>query len=235
MSFKREKCLKEFLKGEELTQGLLSLGVRIDSKFTNKKLFLPEDVLVSASIEGVEGKYRTLSLVASWCFYHFQKINVTCLINQVSKIENPVVRAFWSAMGTALSKDRRFKKLEKVYSGPRINCPGAEGFHFKKYGEDQNFINSVLKVPANGLIRIREKDTVSPSELCKINPFYKWRTIIGPSYRADMWALAENNKNTKASELARKSHGSFATAYAVLQDQRYLAAANGNSAYRSRC
>ncbi|MBF0362351.1 MAG: hypothetical protein HQK49_15145 [Oligoflexia bacterium] len=49
----------------------MSLGVRIDSKFNKKKLFLPEDVLVSASIEGIEGKYRTLSLVVSWCFYHF--------------------------------------------------------------------------------------------------------------------------------------------------------------------
>ncbi|MBF0206085.1 MAG: hypothetical protein HQK53_04275 [Oligoflexia bacterium] len=224
MSFKREKCLKKFLEGEELTQGLLSLGIRIDDHLSSQQLFLPEDVLVSASIEGLDGKYRTLSLVVSWCFYHFQKINVMCLVNEVSKIERPIVKAFWSAIGTVLSRDRRFKKLEKIYSGNRVNCPGAEEYHFKKYGEDPIFVNSSLKVPGNGLIRIRERDTMSPSELCKINTFYRWRTIIGPSYRADMWALAENNSNTKAAELARKCHGSFATAHAVLQDLRYLRA-----------
>ena len=53
---------------------------------------------------------------------------------------------------------------------------------------------------------------------------YKYRVIMGPSYRADMWAQTELSPEISASELARSCYGSFATAWKVIQDRKLLAA-----------
>jgi hypothetical protein len=45
-------------------------------------------------------------------------------------------------------------------------------------------------------------------------------TIAG--YRADMWVIAEREPEASASALARRSYGSFATAWQVRQDLAVL-------------
>lgn len=49
--------------------------------------------------------------------------------------------------------------------------------------------------------------------------------MIGPTYRADMWAALEGDPTLSAAVLARKAYGSFATAWRVRHDFAVLAAA----------
>jgi hypothetical protein len=47
---------------------------------------------------------------------------------------------------------------------------------------------------------------------------YRWRIIIGPSFRADMWALLEESPELTIAVVARRAYGSFATAWTVKRD-----------------
>ena len=51
---------------------------------------------------------------------------------------------------------------------------------------------------------------------------YRRRIMLGPSYRADMWAELDRNPTLTAAELARRTYGSFATAWHVLRDWELL-------------
>jgi len=42
--------------------------------------------------------------------------------------------------------------------------------------------------------------------------------MMGPTYRADMWAALEQDPNLTAAEIARRAYGSFATAWQVRRD-----------------
>jgi hypothetical protein len=42
--------------------------------------------------------------------------------------------------------------------------------------------------------------------------------MIGPTYRADMWAALDTDPDQSAAELARRTYGSFATAWHVRRD-----------------
>ena len=44
---------------------------------------------------------------------------------------------------------------------------------------------------------------------------YLRRVMLGPSYRADMWAELESDPSLPPAELARRAYGSFATAWQV--------------------
>jgi hypothetical protein len=46
--------------------------------------------------------------------------------------------------------------------------------------------------------------------------------MLGPSYRADMWAELETDPGLAAAELARRTYGSFATAWHVKHDWQVL-------------
>jgi len=52
---------------------------------------------------------------------------------------------------------------------------------------------------------------------------YRRRILLGPTYRADMWAELDANPSLSAAELARRTYGSFATAWHVRQDWAVLA------------
>jgi len=53
--------------------------------------------------------------------------------------------------------------------------------------------------------------------------------LIGPTYRADMWAALEDDPTLSAAALARRTYGSFATAWHVRRDYAVLASAGGTS------
>lgn len=55
----------------------------------------------------------------------------------------------------------------------------------------------------------------APADLAQRHAGYRQRVIMGPSYRADMWALLEADHSLSPAELARRSYGSFATAWQV--------------------
>jgi hypothetical protein len=178
-----------------------------------------EDTLYHASIEGMEhGDLRILALLVTWFGVHSRWVNADRLIAVVDQAKSPRVRAFWSALATWQGKDRRFARLVQTYKGPRVNVQAAgSDFQIKRHGEDPRFAGSALRVAAN-VLRDRAADVLPPAELAARNPRYRARVQIGPTYRADMWALLENDPALSAAELARRAHGSFATAWQVRKD-----------------
>jgi hypothetical protein len=51
--------------------------------------------------------------------------------------------------------------------------------------------------------------------------------MIGPTYCADMWAALEDDPTLSAAAPARKTYGSFATAWHVRRDFAVLAPTSG--------
>jgi hypothetical protein len=140
----------------------------------------------------------------------------------------PRVRAFWAAVGRWLGsdhKDGRFARFTGLYSGPRLDLLSTEtDFHVRRAGEDPRFAGGPLRVPAKTL-RDRDQDVLTPAELARHHTGYRWRVLMGPSYRADMWAALERDSSLPAAELARRAYGSFATAWQVKRDRELLGAA----------
>jgi hypothetical protein len=95
-------------------------------------------------------------------------------------------------------------------------------FQVKRHGEDPRFQRSAIRVAAN-VLRNRTADVLPPAELARRHHAYRWRIIMGPSYRADMWAALEDDSTQSTAELARKTYGSFATAWRVRRDFGLLA------------
>ena len=69
-----------------------------------------------------------------------------------------------------------------------------------------------------GVLRERAADVLSPSALAMHHRGYYWRVVVGPTFRADMWAALEREPELSAAELARKCYGSYATAWRVRRD-----------------
>jgi hypothetical protein len=77
---------------------------------------------------------------------------------------------------------------------------------------------SAAALPA-GVLRSRVADVLTPARLARLHPTYRARVLMGPSYRADMWAELERSPSITAPELARRTYGSIATASRVKQDR----------------
>jgi hypothetical protein len=144
------------------------------------------------------------------------------LIRLVSAQTSDRVRAFWSAIAAWLHTDRRFARMAKLYQGPRVDVlrVGTD-FQISRKGEDPRFQGTVIRVP-EGVLRERPSDVLNPSELAKIHRIYRQRVLMGPTYRSDMWALLENEPSLSAAELARRTYGSFATAWQVIRDFKII-------------
>jgi hypothetical protein len=79
------------------------------------------------------------------------------------------------------------------------------------------------RVPA-GVLRDRDSDVMPPAELSRIHRAYRYRILMGPTYRADMWSALEYDSSLSVSELAKRTYGSFATAWQIKHDFSILAA-----------
>ena len=221
MAFKRILMPDEFVTGEALTLALISIGINLAGTSPEIDSNI-EDTLMAASIEGMEkDDLRVLSLLMTWIEVHHSWINAD-RITILAKKQSSRVKAFWSAIGIFLKSDQRFKRLQKIYGGKKIDLlrVGTD-FQMKRKGEDERFKNSPLKVPS-GTLRNRKVDVLSPQELAIKHQAYHHRILMGPSYRADMWALLESYPNLSPTELARLTYGSFATAWNVLHSFELL-------------
>jgi hypothetical protein len=221
MSFKRIIESSEKLSGEALTAALAGIGMNFaTSQDLNANI---EDTLVAASIEGLENDdLRVLSVLTLWLQEHISIVNADRLIRLVLNIKPARVRAYWCAVGRWFAKDRRFARLRKLYRGPRVDLltAGTE-FQIQRHGEDERFNKTPLRVPAN-VLRVRDRDVMPPQELAKHHATYFYRVMMGPSYRADMWAELTRHPDLSVSELARRTYGSFATAWQVKKDMALL-------------
>lgn len=215
MSFNRQLYPSSFPLRDELTQKMIGLGIRLAGEpFYNANI---EDVLLGASLEGLQQDIRVLSLLVDWIDIHYQHINADRLIQLIKRnirSQPPLFRLFWVAMAQRLP-DVRFLKLKKLAPKTRTDFTGKHtDFFIDRNGEDPRFQKTCLRVP-NKFLRHRYEDILSPSELARIHIAYRFRVFLGPSYRADMWAKLAMTPNITASELARICYGSYPTAHLI--------------------
>lgn len=210
-----------YFTGKSLTGRMVGIGFKLTAPAElNPNI---EDTLIAAAIEGMGGDFRVLSLLTDWFEVHYQRVNVDRLSRALKELNNKRVNAYFSGIGMWLKKDRRFRKIEDLYIGERISL-GLNGdykFLAKRNGEDERFVDGPLLV-ANGNLRRRIHDIASPEELAKKHGDYFYRVLVGATYRADMIALLKRSKNLRASDLARLTYGSFATAWDVMKDMSII-------------
>jgi hypothetical protein len=182
-----------------------------------------EDTLLFASIEAMEhDDLRVLALLVTWFGVHAPYVNADRLTKVAAAQPSSRVRALWSALARWQGQDRRFARLGKAYRGPHVDLlRTGTAFQIRRHGEDPRFVHSPLRVPAN-VLRDRAADVLSPPHLAKQHRAYRARVQIGPSYRADMWAVLDADPTTTSATLARRTYGSFATAWQVRRDHRLL-------------
>ena len=227
MAFKRTLGPSAPLHGEALTTAMVGIGMNFAaSPALNPNI---EDTLLAASVEGLEHEdYRVLAVLVSWLEIHPAWINADRLTTLAAQHPSGRVRAFWSAVGAWLAKDRRFARLARIYHGPRLDLlASGTDFHLRRSGEDPRFNGGPLRVPGK-VLRDRKADILTPAELAQRHRTYRRRILLGPSYRADMWAELEADPALPAAELARRTYGSFATAWHVKHDWQLLDESKGS-------
>lgn len=221
MAFKRIRVPAAPLQGEALTSAMVGIGMNFAARpAPNANI---EDSLLAASMAGMEQEdFRVLAVLVTWMEVHSAWVNVDRLTHLVLEHPRVRVRLFWSGVALWLIKDRRFARLAKAYQGPRLDLLATgTAFHIGRSGEDPRFKGGPLRVPA-GVLRQRPADVLTPCELAQRHTGYRRRILLGPTYRADMWAALEANPAMSAADLARRTYGAFATAWQVRQDWEIL-------------
>ena len=221
MGFSRAVQPAEPLQAEALTSAMVGIGMCFAAPAHAEANI--ESTLLFASVEAMErDDLRVLSVLATWLGVHAAWINADRLTRLIQHHQSPRVRAFWSAFAIWQGKDRRFARLAAVHEGGRVDLlPVGTEFQTRRHGEDERFAGTALRVPANAL-RDRVADVLSSEELAQRHRAYRYRVMMGPSYRADMWAALEEEPSLTAAQLARRAHGSFATAWHVKRDFEIL-------------
>ena len=220
--------------GKNLDSDLQAIGFNVACE---KPSVYPdiESVIVSASMEMVNKKDNRIGgLLVDWLTIHYPRINVDKLTKFVFSLNGPdykFVRIFWCATAQRfLSKDQRFKRLSEMYKGRRVNF--ADRFLKSRArkttkmlieikGEDKRFIGTCIRVP-KGYFSERPLQIFSADMVAKNHLFYYYRVMMGPSYRADSWALLQQYPNISAYALQKRACCSYRTAYMVKKDYELL-------------
>jgi hypothetical protein len=221
MAFSRTLAPTQTPQADLLTSRMAGIGMN----FTAAPSAEPniEDTILFASIEGVEHHdLRVLAVLVTWFGIHAPWVNADRLTKMVEAQSSSRLRAFWSALASWHKKDRRFARLARSYVGQRQDLieTGTE-FQVRRHGEDPRFEGSPIRVAGN-VLRDRTGDVLQPADLAQRHNAYRYRVMMGPSYRADMWAALERAPTLSAAELARRTYGSFATAWHVKREFRLL-------------
>lgn len=233
MPYSRSVQARESPEGGRLTADMVGIGMLFAAPASREPNI--EDTLVAASDAGMErNDLRVLSVLTTWLGIHHPRINADRLVRALKVQPSSRVLCYWASVGTWLRKDSRLARLETLYEGSRIDLlRSGTGFQVGRRGEDPRFRGSCLRVPA-GILRDRAADVLSPAELVKRNTTYRFRVLIGPTYRADMWAALELDPELSAARLARSTYGSFATAWKVRQDWALLHAPRSRRRFEMR-
>jgi hypothetical protein len=208
---------------DALTSAMAGIGMNFAAPAASNPNI--EDTLLFASVEAMDhDDLRVVAVLVAWFGVHTPWVNADRLTRLVETQESARVRALWSALARWQEKDHRFARLAALHQGPRLDLLGSEtSFHLRRHGEDPRFAAGPLRVPAN-VLRKRGADVLAPAELAQRHRAYRCRVMMGPSYRADMWAVLEVEPELSAAELARRTYGSFATAWRVKRDFAVLEA-----------
>ena len=216
MGFKRQIKPASFNR-DSLTGAMVGIGMQFAASPTHMPNI--EDTLLAASVEGVDrSDIRVLSVMTTWLDVHSPRVNVDRLVRALSSEASRRVRLYWAAVAKWKRSDARWARIAQLYSGPREDIvPEGSDFSIGRHGEDPRFVDGPLRT-SKGMLRDRPADVLSPERLAQQHRGYYWRVVIGPTYRADMWAQLEADPTLPAAELARRSYGSFATAWQVRRD-----------------
>jgi len=217
MAYSRTTSAESLLAGDPLTKACVGIGMLFAATATRDANI--EDTLLAASSEGMDrGDLRMLAVLVTWLGVHHERVHADRLVRAVREMDSVRVRAFWAAVAAWLERDRRLSKLAGDFGSPRVDLLSTgTDFQVRRHGEDARFADGPIRVPAN-VLRDRPADVLSPAELARAHRTYRWRTIIGPSYRADLWAANEAEPDASAADLARRTYASFASAWQVKRD-----------------
>lgn len=225
MAFRRVTQRAEPLEGPSLSSAMAGIGMAF--AVTPDYEANIEDTLIAASLEGTErDRLRELSVLTTWWQVHSTWVNADRLIALVSALSSPRVHAYWRALALMKQADHRFRRLAAVApSGDRVPLLAVgNDFQVQRRGEDARFQASPLIVP-DGTLRPRAMDVLSAERIAHHHAAYRARVMMGPSYRADMWAQLDRDPSLSGSELARRTYGSVATASRVRRDHALWKAA----------
>lgn len=233
MSFKREIIPNEYKTGDEFYADLLGIGFKLsgDKIRSNPNI---EETLIAASMEAlINHEPRVIFLLTDWISLHFERVNVDRLLQLLEALDEKVfhaVRVYWCANAQRMKLDPRtsVRKLRRIYSGPirnitalMENIPNApdDGTELliMKNGEDDRFKGTCLRVPKL-YIRHRLRDVMTPEELARSHIPYRYRIMMGATYRSDMWAALRLNPELSVGDIARFSFGTFEMARQVRRD-----------------
>jgi hypothetical protein len=217
MGFSRAVAPVSPPEADTLTEDMAGIGMNLGSRANHRANI--ENTLFFASEEGMDrADLRVLSILVTWLGVHGAKVNVDRLAKLIEAGGSKRVQAFWAAVGRWLAKDRRYSRLIRLYTAKPLDLldVGTE-FQIRRHGEDRRFEGTALRVPGN-VLRDRPADVMTPERLARQHRVYSWRIVIGPTFRADMWAEMEGTPGLKAAEIARRTYGSFATAWQVKRD-----------------
>ena len=220
--------------GKSLDSDLRAIGFNLGGgkKSTDPNI---EASLISASIEAVNNKdNRIAGLLVDWITLHYLRVNVDRLTKFVFSLNDSdykFVKIFWCANAQRLFlKDQRFKRLSELYSGKRLNF--ADRFVKKGQervtkvlieikGEDERFKRTCIRVP-KGYFSERPHQIFPVSVIAKNHLSYRYRVMMGSSYRADLWALLDSDPNISAYALGKKAYCSYRSAYIAKKDYELL-------------
>ena len=220
--------------GKSLDSDLKAIGFNINSK---KKSINPniESAVISASIEAVNNKDNRIGgLLVDWITIHYLRVNVdrlTKFVFSLSDLDYKSVKIFWCANAQRLVvKDQRFKRLSELYKGKRVDF--ADRFLKKGQrkvtktiieikGADERFKRTCIRVP-KGYFSERPYQIFPVSVIAKNHLPYRYRVMMGASYRADLWALLDSNPGISAYALGKKAHCSYRSAYIAKKDYELL-------------
>ncbi|MDE0119191.1 MAG: hypothetical protein OXM55_04195 [Bdellovibrionales bacterium] len=220
--------------GKALDSDLRAIGFNLKGK---KKSIDPniEASLISASIEAVNNKDNRIGgLLVDWITLHYLRVNVdrlTKFVFSLSDSDYKFVKVFWCANAQRLFiKDQRFKRLSELYKGKRVNF--ADRFIKRGQqkvtkvlieikGEDERFKRTCIRVP-EGYFSERPHQIFPVSVIAKNHLPYRYRVMMGSSYRADLWALLDIDPHISAYALGKKAHCSYRAAYMAKKDYGLL-------------
>lgn len=217
MPFRRSEVPGEVPDEETLTAAMVGIGMAFSAQPDEKANI--EDTLLFASMAAMDRHdLRVLGVLVTWFETHHAIVNADRLFKLVQSLGSERVQALWCALATWQAGDRRFARMQALVRGRRVDVlPAGTDFQIKRHGEDVRFADTCLRVPAN-VLRARPEDVMSPTLLSLRHRVYHYRVMMGPVYRADLWAALEEDPTLPAAELARRTYSSFASAWQVKRD-----------------
>ena len=231
MAFKRALCVAT-PEPESLTAAMAGIGMNFASASANEPNI--EDTLFFASVEGVDKEdFRVLAILVTWFGVHHTWVNADRLTKLVIKNGSPRVRAFWCGLAQWQKQDHRFARLAALHKGRIDPLSSGTDFQIRRRGEDPRFEGTCIRIPAN-LLRDRGADVLSPEELALRHRAYRYRVAVGPNYRADLLATLEAEPRLSASDLARRTCASFASAWQAKRDFVIAFGENGQRVFGRR-